>query len=459
MDPSKIRTILDWPEPKKVKDVQSFLGFANFYRRFISDYSKIVVPLTRMTRKGVPWSFTDAARDAFNTLKSAFTSAPILASWVPDKPLIVETDASDYALGAILSIVSDSGEVHPVAFHSRTFTSAEINYDTHDKELLAIYAAFKVWRHYLEGSGAPIDVVTDHKNLEYFSTTKILTRRQVRWSEYLPGFNFVIRFRPGRLGTKPDSLTRRWDVYPQGGNSTYAIRNPSNLRPVFTNEQLVHSLRATSLVEPVLRASVIMDQDQLHRDILSALPSDPTYVSHLSDPKPHWTITSDGLLRHKNLIFVPNASDLRLRVLRHKHDHMLAGHPGQNKTASLILRDYTWPGLRDTVKKYCKSCTTCMRAKPHRHKPYGLLKQLPIPERPWNSISMDFIETLPNSDGFDAILVIIDRLSKQGIFISTTIHCTSEDLTFLFILHVFSKHGVPEHITSDRGPEFVSRFF
>jgi hypothetical protein len=176
MDPSKIRTILDWPEPKKVKDVQSFLGFANFYRRFISDYSKIVVPLTRMTRKGVPWSFTDAARDAFNTLKSAFTSAPILASWVPDKPLIVETDASDYALGAILSIVSDSGEVHPVAFHSRTFTSAEINYDTHDKELLAIYAAFKVWRHYLEGSGAPIDVVTDHKNLEYFSTTKILTR-------------------------------------------------------------------------------------------------------------------------------------------------------------------------------------------------------------------------------------------------------------------------------------------
>ena len=459
MDPSKVRTITDWPEPRKVKDIQSFLGFANFYRQFIADYSRIVVPLTRLTRKGVPWTFTEAARASFNALKSAFTSAPILASWAPDRPLIVETNASDYALGAILSIIDDSGEIHPVAFHSRTFTPPELNYDTHDKELLAIFAAFKVWRHYLEGSGTPIDVVTDHKNLEYFSTTKLLTRRQARWSEFLSGFNLVIRFRPGRLGTKPDSLTRRWDVYPKGGNSDYATVNPSNLRPVFTQEQLVNSLRASSLLEPVLRATVIMDQDQLHQDILTALPTDPLYMSHSTNPKPHWSITPNGFLRHNNLIYIPDSSDLRLRVLRHKHDHILSGHPGQNKTTSLILRDYTWPGLRETVKKYCKSCTTCMRSKPQRHKPYGLLKQLPIPERLWNSISMDFIETLPTSSGCDSILVIVDRLTKQSIFIPTTIHCTSEDLAILFILHVFSKHGVPKHVTSDRGSEFVSRFF
>jgi len=459
MDPSKVKTILDWPEPRRIKDVQSFLGFANFYRRFISEYSRIVVPLTRLTRKGVPWSFSDEARASFNALKSAFTSAPVLANWAPDKPLIVETDASDYALGAILSIIDDSGEVHPVAFHSRVFTSAEVNYDTHDKELLAIFAAFKIWRHYLEGSASPIDVVTDHKNLEYFSTTKVLTRRQARWSEYLSGFNFVVRFRPGTLGTKPDSLTRRWDVYPKGGNSDYASVNPTNLRPVFTQEQLTHSLRASALLEPILRATVIMDEDQLHKDILAALPSDPLYVSHSTSPKPHYSVTSDGFFRHNNLIHVPDSSDLRLRILRNKHDHILSGHPGQNKTTSLVQRDYTWPGLRDTVKKYCKSCTTCMRAKPQRHKPYGLLKQLPVPQRPWNSISMDFIETLPTSSGHDAILVVVDRLTKQGIFIPTTVHCTSEDLAILFILHVFSKHGVPEHVTSDRGPEFVSRFF
>jgi len=459
MDPRKIQTVLDWPEPRKVKDIQSFLGFANFYRRFIADYSHIVVPLTRLTRKDVKFFFDDDARKSFLALKSAFTSAPILTHWVPDKPIIVETDASDYALGAILSIKTDDGEIHPVAFHSRTFSGAELNYDTHDKELLAIFDAFKVWRHYLEGSGTPIDVVTDHKNLEYFSTTKVLTRRQVRWSEYLSQFHLVIRFRPGKLGTKPDSLTRRWDVYPKGGNSDYASINPSNLRPVFTNEQLTNSLRATSLVEPVLRASVIMDQEKLNNDILLALPSDPLYKSHLSNPKPHWSLDPDGFLRHQSRIYIPDISDLRLRILQYKHDHILSGHPGQNKTTSLILRDYTWPGLREFVKKYCKSCTTCMRAKPQRHKPYGLLKQLPVPARPWDSISMDFIETLPTSAGYDAILVIVDRLSKQGIFIPTNITCTSEDLAFLFILHVFSKHGVPEHVTSDRGPEFVSRFF
>ena len=228
-----------------MKDIQSFLGFANFYRRFISNYSDIVVvPLTRLTRKGVPWNFSDAARKSFQSLNTAFTAAPILTHWIPDKQLIIETDASDYALGAILSLQLDSGEIHPVAFHSCTFTPPELNYDTHDKELLAIFEAFRVWRHYLEGSGIPIDVLTDHKNLEYFSTMKVLTRRQARWSEYLSQFNLVIHFRPGKLGTKPDALTRRWDVYPKGGNSDYATVNPSNFRPMFTQEQIATSLRA-----------------------------------------------------------------------------------------------------------------------------------------------------------------------------------------------------------------------
>ena len=194
-----------------------------------------------------------------------------------------------------------------------------------------------MWRHYLEGSAIPVDVVTDHKNLEYFSTTKVLTRRQARWSEYLSAFNLIIRFRPGKLGTKPDSLTRRWDVYPKGGNSDYATVNPANLRPVFTQQQLTQSLRASTLLEPALRATVIMDQDQLRQDILAALPSDSVYVAHANNPKPHWSVTPDGFLRHNNLIYVPEISDLRLRILRYKHDHILSGHPGQNKTTSLIL--------------------------------------------------------------------------------------------------------------------------
>ena len=145
MDSSKVQTIQDWPEPCKVKDVQSFLGFANFYCCFISDYSDIMILLTQLTHKGIPWNFTDAAQKSFQALKSAFISAPVLTHWVPDKPIIVETDASDYVLGAILSIQTDSDEIHPVAFHSCTFSALELNYDTHNKELLAIFEAFCVW--------------------------------------------------------------------------------------------------------------------------------------------------------------------------------------------------------------------------------------------------------------------------------------------------------------------------
>ena len=202
-----------------------------------------------------------------------------------------------------------------------------------------------------------------------------------------------------------------------------------------------------------------MDQEQLNSDILSTLPNDPLYIAHLKELKPRWSVTPDRFLRHDSLIYIPDSNDLWLRVLRYKHDLILSGHLGQNKTVDLICHNYTWPRLHEFDRKYCKSCTTCMQAKPQRHKPYGLLKQLLIPERPWNSISMDFIETLPTSSGCDSILVIVDRLSKQGIFIPTTIHCTSEDLAMLFVMHVFSKHGIPEHVTSNCGSEFVSCFF
>ena len=191
-------------------------------------YFDIVIPLTQLTQKNFPWNFNENCLTAFEQLKQEFTHAPVLAKWVPDSEMIVETDASDYALTAIISSWTPDGEIHPIAFHSRSFNPAEVNYDTHDKELLAIFKVFKHWHQYLEGSGTPIDIVTDHKNLEYFATTKILTHRQAHWSEYLSQFNMIIRFCPGKLGTKPDALTRHWDVYCKGGNSDFTLANPSN---------------------------------------------------------------------------------------------------------------------------------------------------------------------------------------------------------------------------------------
>ena len=462
MNENKIQVILDWPEPRNVRDVQSFLGFANFYRRFITRYSDIVVPLTRLLRKDVPWAFDTTCKAAFNTLKLAFTSAPVLSHWLPDTPQIIETDASDYAIAAIHSIRTPDGELHPVAFHSRTLGPSERNYDTHDKELLAIHEAFKVWRHHLEGSPHPIEVFTDHKNLEYFTSSKMLTRRQARWSEYLSAFNLSLRFRPGKLGAKPDALTRQWDVYAKEGGVTYAEANPENIRPLFTLDRIHDS--TTPSPEILLRAKItnppnpsgsVLNMEDLRSDILSGLASDPDAQTHLDtlrqanpiDSK--WSLSPTGFLLHEDIIFVPNIGDLRTRVLKVCHDHPVAGHPGQTKTLELLRRDYFWPKMREDVVAFVKSCVTCGRAKARRHQPYGTLQQLPIPERPWHSVSMDFIEQLPTSSGFTAILVIVDRLTKQALFLPTTDQATSEDVATLYFKNVFSRHGVPTHITSD----------
>jgi len=171
MSDAKVKTIQEWLELKKIKDIQSFLGFANFYKRFIFNYSNIVILLTCLTRKNTSWNFDDECRMAFNTLKQAFTFAPILMHWVLDTQLVIETNALDYARATILSIMTKDNEIYPIAFHSRTFSTPELNYDIYDKELLTIFEAFKIWQHYLKGSASLINVVTDHKNLEYFSIT------------------------------------------------------------------------------------------------------------------------------------------------------------------------------------------------------------------------------------------------------------------------------------------------
>jgi len=189
MNPSKVDAIQSWPEPRNVHDVQSFLGFTNFYRQFIHEYSKMTLPLTTLCQKSTKWCFDKFEKDAFQCLKDAFTMAPILCYWSPDLPMTVEMDASDQAMIAILSVTNPDTEICPVAFSSHSLQGAECNYDTHDKELLAIFQAYKNWCHYLEGSAKVIDTVTDHKNLEYFMMTKKLTQRQVCWSEYLSCFN------------------------------------------------------------------------------------------------------------------------------------------------------------------------------------------------------------------------------------------------------------------------------
>ena len=234
----------------------------------------------------------------------------------------------------------------------------------------------------MKGLHLSVDVITNHKNLTYFSTTKILTRHQAHWSEYLSQFNLIVYFHLGHLRAKPDALTRCSDVYPKGENSGYTNANLYNFRPIFTLDQLSISLHTIMLFFPVLCSVSLFDLESLLSDICSSYSSNPltiTQLSKLSTPSDsldssisptvsapassHWALSPSNLLLLNGLIYVPDSVDLYLKVLRQKHNHLLSGYLGQTKTMGLIHREFDWPGLHRYVRDYIKFCTTCMHSK------------------------------------------------------------------------------------------------
>src|SRR5260221_7915831 len=268
-----------------------------------------------------------------------------------------------------------------------------------------------------------------------------------------------VQFRPGRLGSKPDVLTCRWDVYTEGDNLEPAA---TNVCPIFTIEQLAGTLalaHAGTMEDPT--PSNTLDHNALAKSITTAYVEDELTKKICEQIKttnqPDSWMEREGCLLFRERKYVLNKGTLHLHTICDHHDHPTAGHFGETKTTELICRNYHWPGMRYMVGDYGRPCTTCACTKATCHKPYGLLKQLPIPGQPWESISMDFIEQLPMSEGFTAILVIMDRLTKQSLFIPTHDSINSLELTQLFLTHVFSKHGMPSHVTSnwcrwDNGP-------
>jgi hypothetical protein len=285
MDLSKVATIQEWPEPQNVKDIQSFLRFANSYRRFIRGYSNIVDPMPYLTRKNYHFVWSDECSKSFETLKKAFTTAPILRHFDYDKEIIVETDASDYISASVLSQYNDEGILHPVAFFSKKHTPVECNYEIYDKELMGIVRAFEEWRPELEGARYPIQVVSDDKNLEYFMSTKLLNRCQTQWAEYLSRFNFKIVYHPGKAGGKPDALTCRLGDLPQGGDECLieqqkAVLKLQNLSDnLYLSASVPPSNGRLPLDQEILK---VMRTDAFTRKILTMLYEGKQYCREIS---------------------------------------------------------------------------------------------------------------------------------------------------------------------------------
>lgn len=447
MDPVKLQGIRGWTVPEGVKDVQSFLGFGNFYRRFIPGFSHITKPLTELTRKGQPWIWSDSCQQAFDELKARFQAAPILQ--IPDayKPFQVECDASKVASGAVLRQKGSDGIWHPCAYLSKAFTETERNYQIYDRELLAIIRALEAWRHYLEGAPHPIQILSDHKNLTYFRSAQKLNRRQARWSIYLSQFNIQLIHQPGKTLVQADALSRRPDHNPGDHDNEDVTMLPEELFVNAVHTELQERIRNTTSRDTTVMES-LNHTWYLKKKPLIGSPTD-------------WD-TDDGIVLFKDKVYVPPDQDLRRDVVKDHHDPAIMGHPGIQKTYELVSREYWWPGLRKFVTQYVKGCATCQVAKVNTHptKP----PMMPIPHsgntRPFGTITMDYVTGLPDSDGYDAIQVVVDHDVTKAIVLSPCTKTTDAMQTaHMLARDVYSRFGLPDRIISDRGPQFISKAY
>jgi hypothetical protein len=419
----------------------------------------------------------------------------------PNRPAIVETDSSDFALGAVLSQRHEDGRLHPVAFLSKKLAPAELNYEIYDKEMLAIVRTFQEWRHYLQGAKHRTTVYTDHKNLEYFTTTKVLNRRQARWAELLSTFDFQIVYRKGSSNGKPDALSRRPELPPEGGGTPAADVQTPLLRPdqfVEAADQLIEiagfemaggqDARVYREFGHISIASIEMirfnrdflesvreaarqdgDYEALRRKVITndnANPNPDDRVNPNPDdrvnPNPDDRVNSnpytieDGVLYYKHRLVVPQS--MRETVLKAEHDSKVAGHWGAGKTVEIVSRNFYWFGMEAQVSQYVHECDSCQRNKASKHRQNGLLHPLELPSSPWSSISMDFITDLPESEGCRTIWVVVDCFTKMAHFVGLK-EKTAAAVARQFVNHIWKLHGLPDNIVSDCDTAFTSKFW
>ena len=318
--------------PKSVKDVQKFLGLANYYRRFVKDFAKIARPLHEMTRKENKWSWGERQQKAFEELKERFTMELVLVTPNLDKEMRVEADASDFATGGVLLMKCEDEKWRPVAYISKSLNEAERNYKIHNKEMLVIIQCLEAWRHFLEEAKDQFEIWTDHKNLEYFMKAQKLNQRQERWSLYLSRFDLALKHIAGKSIGRADSLSRRVDwaegVERDNKNQVMLKREWIEVRAI---EQLVEGPEE----EIVKKIKEARDKDE---EVIKAVEEmKKAGVKMLRDKE--WQI-EDGILLKEGRVYVLKDEKLRIEIIWLHHDMPIVGHEGQWKMVELVTRNY-----------------------------------------------------------------------------------------------------------------------
>ncbi len=436
MNPIKVKGITEWPMLTKKKELQSFLGFTNFCCHFIKNYSKIVKPMTQLMGNE-PWKWGAKQQEAFEQLEKQLAEDVVLAVPTGKGKFCVEADSSEGAISAILSQELD-GKWKPVSFLSKVLSIMECNYKIYNKELLAIMLALDKWRHYLMGTFQDFEIWTDHQNLQYFQKLQKLNWWQACWVTELAKYHFTLHHKASTANKKADLLSQQAD-HEQGKDN---------------NDQVV-------VLKPEHFQAIIMPTiDKTHDHIKQA-----THDIWLWDPNVVGSVNHDqamelkgGLVWYNNRIYVPRNHALQGEVITQSHNYIMAGHPGVKKTKELILWEYWWPKMKKDVEAYICICKTCQWIKSSTQAKAAPLHLNIIPSWPWTHILVDMITGLPESNCYDAIIMIIDWFSKEIITIVCSTELLSEEWAKILCDKVYAKQEMPQVVISDRGTQFISRF-
>lgn len=375
-DPTKTEAMLKWPTPTTVTELRGFLGLTGYYRKFVKHYGLIAKPLTQLLKKK-QFLWTTVAQAAFEKLKIAMSTTPILALPNFQEPFTIETDACDLGIGAVLM-----QHDQPVAYLSKAFTETHKHLSIYKKEFLALIMAVEKWRQYLQGQ--EFIIKTDHTSLSYLTEQNLHSDMQRKAMTRLMGLQFKVVYRQGKENVAADALSRMGHLF--------ALQVVSSPQPVW-----LQAVANSYVTDPA--AQKLLAQLAVH------------------SPNEQGFLLENGLIRFHGKIWVGQNSAIQTKIVSALHSSAIGGHSGVQATYYRVKGLFYWKGLKQTVVDFVQQCTICQQAKHLNSHPAGLLQPLPIPEGAWCDIYMDFIEGLPKSEGYTVILVIVDRFTKYAHFV------------------------------------------
>ena len=424
VDPAKTSAIHAWPTPQSLFDIRNFHGLAQFYRRFIKNFSSIAAPLTDLFRQ-TQFAWNPSAERAFQQLKVALSTAPVLRLPDSTKLFDVATDASGVGIGAVLS-----QDTHPVSYFSEKLSEVKVRYSNYDRELYAVVQFLRYWRHYLLHN--EFILYSDHDALRFLHSQKKLNARHARWNEILQEFTFSLRHKPGRDNKVANALSRHQHTLQI---SQGAITGFDRLPLIYKDcPDFREASQSTQLT--------------------NTPPAD--HQSGSAQPPPEYHADA-GFLFFRDRLCIP-ADSTRDFLIWELHGGGLASHFGITKTLQAIEARYYWPNLRRDIRRLIGRCSTCTIGKLTKQN-MGQYLPLPVPTAPWQEVSLDFVLGLPRTRRqFNAVLVVVDRFSIMAHFITCSKTTDVAHTARLLFNEVVRLHGVPRSIVSNCDVRLTSNF-